>query len=379
MIAGAGTIARAETVDGLRRRRQLVVRALTPLLLFAFLLGLGAVSSKTGEAGDTYTVAVTGELDGAAELLAVLDANPRLTLVDADDAALAAAEETDAALAFTGDADEAWSRGDPVEIVVYSSVSETNSNAAASLVRSLLTREWRDERLAAAGAPSAFDVSVIDVVTTPEGARGTVAQVTAALVVLQAVVLVGGAAMRFGGRQVSGTLTAQLLLPLKRSELLLGKGLGELAVGLTASAPILFLITLVTVVATYVDGGLLSAIEALGAVVLTATVVSFVAVCIGLLIGARSRSAEQSSLYSAFAIVFVAVVVNFFILGEPRGDLTTLLPVAGSAKVLRDVVSGSGNLPAVVVATTTSVLLGLALIWSAARRLDVERLVLRTP
>lgn len=375
-IPGAETVARAEARDGLRRHRQLVFRALTPLVLFGFLIALSAFSGGD-RAEDSYSLAITGDTDQATALIALLDAHPRVSVFETDDPARAAAEEADATLAFSGASDEAWSRGEPFEIVVYTTVLDANSRAAVSLVHSILTRDWRDRRLEATGASPTFDVSVVDVVTTPEGARSTLAQLVAALVVLQSVVLVGGAATRFTGRTVTGTLTAQLLLPLRRSELLLGKGLGELAVGLVASAPFLAIIALVATLVAGFDGGVLAGVLALATVALTAAVLSFVAISIGLLIGVASRSAEQSSLYSTFAIVFVAVIVNFVILDEPRSNLAALIPVAGSAKVLRDVVAGTGSLQVAIVATATSVVLGLLFVALAGRRLDIERLALR--
>ena len=88
---------RPEVAEGLRNRRQLVVRAITPLVLLLTLSAVFAPDTADGPGGrGTYRVAVQGDMAGASATLAAarppaLDGTdaPPLTFTEADGAALA--------------------------------------------------------------------------------------------------------------------------------------------------------------------------------------------------------------------------------------------------------------------------------------------------
>jgi hypothetical protein len=371
-------VARQDAVDTIRQRRQLIVRAITPLVLLAVLGGIALIGANEEDfAGETYRVAVQGDLAGASATLARLNSHAKLEIVEADDAVIAAANDAHIAVILPDALDASLTAGNDAELIIYETNTDKPSRAATAIVEGQLSEYWRG----GSGATSRSDsltLTVSDVESEDGGAQAVTGQLVSALVLLQGAILIGGAAARFTTRRGAGVLTTQLLLPLPRHRLVLGKGLAEMAVGLVAATPILALTALITATVYAAEDNLGGAGGAILAILVAAAVVAFPITALGMWIGAGARSPEQASIISALAVVGVAAIANFVSLSDDTPiRAVAALPIAGAAKVLRDVFD-AGTTPAEVAAAIgSSLAFGLLIARVGGRTLDTERLALR--
>jgi hypothetical protein len=370
MIRRIRTLARLELLDGLRNRRQLVVRALTPLVLLLALVGLtaGGGGSET-DAGTNYAVAIEGPAGGSPGLLDALTAfdGGRLTLEPSEDAALAVAGSADAGLVLAD--------GNPPTLV--SDATSSSSRAAAALVRAALTAQAMP--LAPGLVLTVTDVEEEEQLTTAQELLDPLGQAMAGLVLIQGGVLAGMASARVAGRRATGALVPHLLLPISRRDLVLGRAVAEEGLGLLTALPILALLAVMgTLVLTIADEA--ARIPAvLVALPLAAALIGFPLIATGLLIGIRARSGQQASALTAGSFVAVAIAARFVALNEePAQGLTAAIPLVGPAQVLRGVVTGAVAPGAVVLAIAGTAAVGWALVALAARALDREHVALRS-
>jgi hypothetical protein len=374
-------IARGLFREGLRQRRTLVIRGALPFLLLG-VVGLATLlpQADRGDDRETFTLAVSGDLEGLREALDPLIAS-RLVLVPSDDPALDAALDADAGLALPDDL-AAVEAGQPGEAVVYQRARSRASRAAAGLAATGLRTV--NLRAMARQAPD-VEVSdvlydVLDVQRTREGASALYAQVVAGLVALQASVVVGAAAARAGGRRQSATLAALLLLPVRRERLVADLALADAGLGLVTAAPVLVLIGAGAALFAQFDQGTGAALLALVATLVAALALSWVMAVVGNLVGLRARSHEQASLASSIATVAVAVIAGLMALGERAVPaLLDVVPVAGLVSALRAALTdpGAWTLGRVVFAATVTVVAGLLPLRWAARVAGEDRSGLR--
>jgi len=133
-------IASLEALDGVRSRRQLVIRAITPIVLFVCLAGLslGLRGTDTRTHPQAYDVAVAGDVAGASETLARLRPD-RLTFRTVDDARLATIDGAEAGVELPDGLDATLANGDRTTVIVYTNSLDPGSRAAAALVQSAIT------------------------------------------------------------------------------------------------------------------------------------------------------------------------------------------------------------------------------------------------
>ena len=105
----------------------------------------------------------------------------------------------------------------------------------------------------------------------------------------------GTAAIRLTGRRATGNLVPQLLLPVSRFELVTGRAISELSLGMLTSLPMLGLVTLVTVLVLVGDGAGGTAALTVVVTPIAAAAIAVPLICIGLVIGIRARSAQRVS------------------------------------------------------------------------------------
>src|SRR5690606_12581449 len=154
---------------------------------------------------------------------------------------------------------------------------------------------------------------------------------------LQAGLITGAVATRLVARRTGGRLVHQLLLPVDRRDVALGKGLAELALGLVTALPIVVPVVIFVAIVQTSRHGALSAIAFVVATVAASVVLSAVMAAAGVLIGSVSRSQEQVTLGSAGAVVWMAVVAAVFALGSSaRPDALAVVPVVGIVVSLRN-------------------------------------------
>ncbi|MEZ5142980.1 MAG: ABC transporter permease subunit [Acidimicrobiales bacterium] len=377
-------LARQEALDGFRGRRALLVRAITPLLLFAVVLvAVLATRGPDPVRRDPYVLAVQGDRNGARATLDDLD-DGRLRFVTTDDAALAAARDADLGVVLPDRLDDRIAAGEAPELVVYRAATRGSSRAALAVLRAgLADRQLTRLQDAAATVDPAharglFPIELTDVQRTEQGTRTLGGGLVPAVLVLQAAMLVNGTATRLLGRRSRGLLQAQLVLPLRRDQLARAKGWAELAVGMVAGSPVLLAVLAFTAVTAAGQRGAPAAIAETTVVAASAVVLGLPMVALGLLIGTVARTQEQVTLATAAALVLAAVVAAVVALGTVAPPAAiAVVPVAGLAGSLRNLLAGEGGLLPVLVAAVTTLLLAALLARLAGRQFDAERLVLR--
>jgi hypothetical protein len=372
-----------DLLDGLRGRRQLAVRALTPVLLFVVVAGTVLVlgGADPTEPTQRWTVAVEGDVVGAEQTLSDL-AGSRVDFVPTDDAALAVIEDADAAIRVPDRLDERLAAGEPATVGVVEVTTDAASRTAVAQLRSAAMTRERSLALARGGLAddeTVFAVELTQVELTQKGTRVLGAESVAAVVCLQAAMLVSGAAHRFSARRTSGLLVAQLTLPVERRQLALSKGMAELVVGGVAALPVAVPVLALAVVTAVGEGGAGAAAVAVPAVVAAFVVLGACATSLGVAIGAAARTPEQLTLGSSAAVVAASVVAATVGMGDfPRPPAVALLPVVGPVSELRAALGGGVRPVAAVVAVVTTGVATAVCAAVAGRVLDAERLVARS-
>lgn len=384
----ARAIAGLEALDGLRDRRQLVVRALTPVVVFLCVLGvtLGLRGTETRTHPNPYTVAVEGDVEGARGTLDAL--SDRLEFIPVADARMAAVDTAELGVRIPDDLDRTL-RDDPsaeVPIEIFQIAVDPPSRAGSLLLQSsFVDLESRDvrQRLEAvqdqAGMrEDAITITVVNVERTEVGTRTLVSQAIPGLICLQAALLVAGTANRIVSRRTRGLLMAQLLLPVSRRSLATAKGLGELSVGMVTALPVVLAVLAFGTLTAVLTGSSADVVRNLAAIVLTMVVLFAFTTALGVVIGAVSRTQEQISLATGAAVIVAALIAVTVAIGDRSPpDAIAVVPVAGPIGALRDVLEGSGSLVAVGVATAVTLLATFALTVVTGRALDAERMVMR--
>jgi len=408
--------ARQELLDGLRGRRQLVVRALTPIVLFGVVLGASLATRGADPTRETpYRVAVQGDLEGMRTTIASLD-KQNLAFEPTGDAALATANGADIGLVVPNGVDLLIKAREPVALEVIQTTVSPSSRAATANLRAGLAEVYRGQMIEArdaanqtselgtnppgttagtgtgTGTPTTdptgsvdgtatlqrFTIDRINVQRTQAGTRELSAQIVPALIVLQAAMLVNGTATRILGRNNRGLIMAQLLLPLRRTDLARAKAIAELGLGLTAASPVLAVIIGYAAIAGNLRAGLGAGLVAAGATAVVALVLSAPMVACGLFIGTAARSQEHVTLGTAISLILTSLVAAVTALGEfPRPAGIAVVPIVGAVSALRDILNGGGGPTALLVACLSALALTALFLRLAARVFDAERTVLR--
>lgn len=370
-------LARLDLLDGVRNRRQLLIRAVTPLLLLVSLMAMTALAGGGDQlAKDTYLVTVSGDVAGARATLDALVAasGNRIEVAVAADPHLALVSGADLSLVLPDELDTEMAGSDPIDLTLVSAADDKDSRAAATLVRSALAEVVRPlpENLALDARDVQEDLD--------RGAADLVAQAAAALVLLQGGILIGTSASRFTSKRATGTLAPHLLLPVPRRRLALSRGVCELTLGLLAGLPLLILVGLAAITVLLVAGEPAAVVATVILMPAAAVGVAAPLVGLGVALGARARSHQQSSALTAGGLVVVALMARYVaLLPESAPTWVAAVPVAGPAKVLRDGVSGDLQVVALALAVLTTAAFTALVTTIAARSLDRDDLALRLP
>jgi hypothetical protein len=366
----------------------LVLRAVTPIVLFLVVLGVTLTTRGSGSLRtDPYVVAVQGDFDGAQHTLGQL--SDRLRFVRSDDAAVDSVRSADLGIEVPDRLDDRLSRREVADVVVFESATTADSRAASAFLRAGLGNIHEQAVQAAVadrapgdqgdpneGGVNHFTFDVVDLEPSQPATRSQGAGLVAAVLLLQATMIVGATATRLLSRNNRGLLAAQLLLPFRRWHLALGKGVAELELGVIVAIPVLVLVAGFSFWTAAGRDGPLVAVADGAAVILTYLVLAITMTGLGVLVGSVSRTQEQVSLVSA-VIVVVAAVIASQIIGQPVTPpaVANIVPVAGPVTGLRALLEGSGQ--AVWWAVGCAITLGLAALFirMAGRRFDAERLV----
>ena len=396
-------IAGLEALDGLRSRRQLVVRAVTPILLFVCVLGVTIALRGVDQRNhpQRYRIAVEGDFEGARRTLEVLNPN-RLEFFAVTDSRLATIDGADAGLRVPDHLDRTLAEelDTIVPLELHEVTSNPSSRAGVVLVQSAFidlhtssVHARVDEAVRTAGGTiptgadgttgsaakvGRFEPLTINVEVTSAGTRTLTSQVIPGLLCLQAALLVAGTANRLVSRRSRGLLTAQLLLPISRRSLAIAKGLGELVVGLVTASPIIVALLGFGAIIALRDGTPWQALIQLVATAIAMLTLFGFTTMVGVLIGTAARTQEQVSLATGGAVIIAALVATIVALGPvtpPPG--MSVVPFAGAIGMLREVLNGTGSFGALIVAALTTILGSYLISMFGGRSLSGERLVLR--
>lgn len=377
-------IASQEALDGLRARRQLVVRAVTPVVLFVCVLGVTLLlrGSDTRVHPDPYRVAVEGDYDGARSTLERLNPD-RLRFVPVTNARVAAVTDADVGLIVPERLDDAIARGADVHVEVWQAPINGSSRASATLIRAgfidLYARRVETElNQTNAGPHATFSPEVTDVQRTVAGTRTLIAQIVSGLLLVQGSMLVAGTANRLVSRRSRGLLTAQLLWPVSRRSLAFAKGIGELLVGTVTASPAVIAVLLFAGFVAVRDNSWWIALAQFGATLAALLALFLFFTALGLLIGTTSRTQEQVTLATGASVVMTTLVAALVALGDsPRPEVLAVIPIAGIASALRDIIDGTGSTLWFAVGVFTTLVAAAVTAGLAGRQLDTERMVLR--
>ncbi len=381
-------IASLEALDGLRDRRQLLVRGITPVIVFLCVLGvtLGLRGTESRTHPNPYTVAVEGDIEGARATLGAL--GDRLQFVPVDDARMATVDIAELGLRIPDGLDRTL-RDDPsaaVPIEILQIAVDPPSRAGSLLLQSAFVnlestqvrQQLEDAQDRNEVGSDSITLTVVNVERTEVGTRSLVSQAVPGLLCLQAALLVTGTANRIVSRRSRGLLMAQLLLPVSRRSLAAAKGLGELAVGAITAAPVILAVVAFGALTSAFTGSAGGLVGNVATILLTMGVLFTFTTTLGIVIGTVSRTHEQISLATGAAVIVAALIAVTVAIGErPPPRAVAVIPVAGSVGALRDVLDGRGSLLAVAVATATTLLATAVLIHLTGRTLDAERMVMR--
>jgi hypothetical protein len=373
-------IARPDFLDGLRSRRLLVTRALTPVVLFVVVLAVsllsGGVEAETGDG--PLVVAVEGDLAGARETLSFVEGS-RIELVPSDDAALDAADEADAGMRVPDALDAKVAADEAASVELLEVTPSPSSRSAVAQLRASIADLGRDDLVAAAGTGTGLlDLTVTDLELTRGGTRVLAAELVASVLVLQAALLVGSTANRFVARRGRGLVQGRLLLPVGRSTLALGTAAGELGVGMVASSLVLVPATALAAGVLGAQFGPLAGVAGAAVIAGSALVLSGTFAALGLVVGVRSRTPEQVTLSTGISVVGATVVAALVGLGvQQLPEIVALVPLAGVVSETRATLSGDGRPLALVAAWVVTLLLAGVLVLRGGRALEAERLVRR--
>jgi hypothetical protein len=384
MLRQVRVLARPEVIDALRNRRLLIVRALTPLAFLIVVAGITSTTEPTLEAEDRFTVAVEGDLDGAASTLERIEQPatlggvdaPRLDFEPTDDAGLAIAHDADVGLVVPDDLDRALADGDDVTVTMHTKAEDRPSRASASLLRAALFEELRP-----LGDPLALDVAGVEYRSddaATDDVRIALAAGLATLVLLQGGVLIGTAASRLTGRRAGGALVPQLLLPVARRDLVAARTASEVVLGLLTAIPLVGLVTVIAAVYLLLDGDLATALLTLVLTPVAMVATALPLVTAGIAMGVRARSVQQVSALTAVGLVIVALGARFVAGAVTEGPaLLAAIPILGPPLALARTVAGDGDPVAWVVALASTAVAAVVIGAAAVRLLRGEHLALR--
>jgi ABC-type Na+ efflux pump permease subunit len=356
------------------------------VVLFVVVLGVSLATRGGGSVRtDPYVVAVQGDLDGARHTLEGL--SDRLRFVPSSDAALDSARAADIGIVVPDGLDDRLARHEVVDVVVYETATTADSRAASAFLRAGFGAIHEQAVQAELAAPAAggdppsvdhFTLDVVDLQQSAPAARVQAAGLVAAVVLLQATMIVGATGTRLLSRNNRGLLATQLLLPVRRWRLTLAKAVAELQLGVIVAVPILAFAIGFTALTGGGSRGPAGLVAATAVVVATYLVLALAMTTIGVLVGSISRTQEQVSLVSAVVVVVAAIVASQLIgaaVAAPPPFL--VVPITGPVSALRGLLDGSVDPIWWIVGCATTVAASALLVRVAARRFDAERLVLR--
>jgi ABC-type Na+ efflux pump permease subunit len=373
------------TLRDLLRRPGGWVATLLTAMLFAGLIGavgLSAANTQTKIDSRSFAVAIGGDVDGAAQTIAALEADPRLAIRAVDDVAREVTEgRASSGVIFPADTDARLAAGEQVELRTFDRQSNATSTESFN---SLALRLQQIELARAQGEQTAGPGPTVDIVELERDqgvARLEFARQVAPVGALLCIGIVTAVAAVFGAARERRSIEPLLVLPFRRDAIAAGIGTGAYPLGVLQ-----LVIGVALLVATVAIPGsslhqppeVLLAMFVGGA--LASIPLALVATAFGCLAGSLGTGSDDAvSMGDLVSIVFVVVGVVAYLQSGIDAVFAYAIPVLGQVLLVRDAVDGSvGPLPALI-AIVVAVALFVLVVRTAGRRLGDDRRLSRVP
>lgn len=359
-----------------------------PMLYASFVVLLPGYFERREEeelARRTYDVAVAGTRSDVAALTPLLPERTKTAIVKEPDEVVLD-RDADIGVTLPRGLADALASGEQVEIELHYVGSRSSSQRAFGLVAQSLHAagvRLAADRLQEAGVPpdSAVPIraSLVDLTRTAEGSRFLLARVAPLLLGIPLLNLVAVVSRLITGRKESRTLEPLLLLPIRRSELLLGMGIAGTAIGLMSLPGVAVPLVATTRFSFGAAGRPVSlpADAAAGILVAALLFVPFV-ICFGLLSGAAAREGGTAGAVigalqpvvtlTALGLQFVSAYVNPWAAG---------VPVGGPLVLMQQVLVRRATAATYGLCLASTILTCAVMAWLALRMLQSDRSVLR--
>lgn len=344
-------------------------------LLFAVLfVGTAAIAQGIAERTETisFTVAIDGDVAGAADFLAGLDRAH--LVVKPEPSASGAVRAGDAALGITlpTDLDDTIAGGGAIELDVHQRAEQNTSLEAFGWLVDSLNRRYGD-------GPELRIVEE-DVTRDVDANRTQFARTLAAIAAFLCVGVVTNVASLLGSTRERRGAEALLVLPVPRSSIAAGTaiGSGPMAVLYLGTGLAVLSLAAALPLPTLGQSGA-TVVAMLATSVVVAVLLATLAAALGTVAGSLGGGSDDAlGLGDLLAMPFAAVGVFLLVVPGLSASLTTsLLPFVGALLVLREGAAGDLEPTQLAAAIASTSVVSAGLVALAGRLLDDERNVRR--
>jgi ABC-type Na+ efflux pump permease subunit len=371
---------RRELLDYRRQRRVWRRLFLQPLLIASFIAipALFVNEAQDREQASTFDVAVTGDVAAVPGLADALSRRP-LRWRPADDPGRNVVERTAEVGLVVVD-------GSRLQVLELPTDDASRFGAAALQARlEELRRDVAVEAVEAAGASASvlapYEVSSRDLaVSSPGGTRFGLAQALPVLLVLQLFGLMTTAQDRLGGAKDQRVLESLLVLPLRRTEVLIGVGLAVITLGLAVGALLLVPLTAVlTLAVAALERSLAGPVEVATSMLLGALLLAAFFTSVGLYAGARAHSGGEGNAFVTVAQIgiFALVAIAPLLAEVPARGALLAVPVLGPMTLVREGIASGLDVSSVLITVAGAAAVVRLLVGRATHHLESEASLLR--
>jgi sodium transport system permease protein len=386
------TVLRKEVLENLRDRRTILSAFLfVPLigpLMFAFMTAF-IVDRVVGEADERLRLPVIGA-EHAPNLLAFAEENGadivKLDITQDTAHRLVATGDEQLVLVITNDIAEQMRSGEPVALELMSDSSNNKAQRHVNRARGLLTaynnKVGRLRLLARGidpGVIEPFEVRQVDVATPSSRAVALLGTLTYFLLFS---LLMGGLYLAIdvtAGERERGSLESLLCLPVSRAALVLGK-IGATAVFMLASLCITLTVLVISMqflplykLGMSTDFGPLIALK-IAAIMLPMTLLG---ASLFFVVGSFTRSYREAQTWIGVVLAIPTMPILFASIANVRASTSLMtIPSLSQHLLATNLLRGDVVNPVhVLVSVTTTLVLGLILLWVATRLYRREKLL----
>ena len=371
--------------DLLRRPGGWIATVLTGVLFALLVAAVGLADARTQDRldGRSFKVAVGGDLDGAAGTLERL-ADPRLVFEPtgsvSDDVIEARAS---VGIVFPEDTDVRLAGNEEVDLEVVFRQSQPVSVEAFSTLGVRLQEIELEDLAATRGIDldlsGRTDITITELPRDAAINRLQLARQLAPIAALLCIGVVTSVASVLGSARERRAIEPLLVLPLRRSAIAMGIGIGAFPLAcLQVVAAVILLVSTAAIPGSAIHQSLGVLVAMYVAGIVSALVLALVATGFGCLAGALGTGGDDAvSLGDLLSVAFVVAGVLAF--SAPTIDALALygVPVLGQVLLMRDLVAGRYDPPAIAIAVTSALVTVLVLVRWSGRLIGDQQRVLR--